>query len=143
MEVYWRSFFSQKNETFAKFLESKPIIIPVPLHPKRQKLRGFNQSELIAKEVSKRFGLPFSKRIVIRKKLTKPQAELKKKERLQNMTNAFSPSPEVLRISKKPLKGRSVLLIDDVWTTGSTMQACAKVLKSLGAEKIWAFTLAR
>ena len=128
---------------FYQFLETKPVLIPIPLHPKRYRHRGFNQAEKIAKAFSRNRQLPMSKKILIRRKYTQPQADLTKQARQKNIQNAFAPSSEILKLGEKPLVGKNIVLIDDVWTTGSTMQECAKVLKSLGAEKIWALTLAR
>jgi competence protein ComFC len=125
------------------FIKEKPIVVPVPLYKQRYRVRGFNQSSLIGKEIAKHWKLPFSEKILVRHLQTKPQAELGKKDRLNNVKHAFSPSKEVSQLGLHPLKAKNILLIDDVWTTGATMQACAKVLKNLGAEKIWAVTLAR
>jgi len=133
----------QKSKAFDSFLATIPIIIPVPLHPKRQKYRGFNQSELIARNLAKNWKLPFSNKILRRIKYSKPQAELSKKERLENVKNMFTPSVEILRIANRPLINKNIILVDDVWTTGATAQACAEVLKKLGSKKIWMLTLAR
>ncbi len=133
----------QTSQPFEAFLESKPLIIPIPLHPKRLGYRGFNQAELIARELQNAWQLAISTKILIRTKYTKPQAELTKQERMLNTKDMFTANPKLLKLGEKPLEGRNILLVDDVWTTGSTCQACAKVLKGLGAEKVWVVTVAR
>ncbi|MBI2599818.1 ComF family protein [Candidatus Daviesbacteria bacterium] len=113
------------------------VVIPVPLYWWRGNSRGFNQSSLVGQLVSESLGLAYSdglKRI----RYTKPQAKLKGKDRHQNIRNAFAPSSNI-QISQFP----NILLIDDVWTTGSTIRECCYVLKRAGAKKVWAITLAR
>jgi len=133
----------QKSPAFEIFIKKKPLLIPVPLHPKRLKYRGFNQADLIVKELAKAWNLDLSNKILFRTKFSKPQAELSKKERFDNTKNMFAANPKLLKIGDKPLKDKNIILVDDVWTTGSTAQACAGVLKKLGAEQIWTVTLTR
>lgn len=114
------------------------VIIPVALHSTRERRRGFNQAGLLGKELALRLGLTFNDNLIKRVKNTKPQIELKGAERRENLKNAFAIYPNIL-ISQYP----NILLVDDVWTTGSTMRACANVLKRAGAKKVWAMTLAR
>ncbi|OGE28313.1 hypothetical protein A2867_04860 [Candidatus Daviesbacteria bacterium RIFCSPHIGHO2_01_FULL_40_11] len=112
-------------------------IIPIPLHWWRGNDRGFNQSSLIGQILSKKLGLDYCdglKRI----RYTKSQVKLKGQQRKQNIFNAFAISPNI-PISKSP----NILLIDDVWTTGSTLRECCYILKRHGAKKVWAVTLAR
>lgn len=117
------------------------IAIPVPLHPKRLRTRGFNQSEEIAKHLAillarenQRFG--FEAGILKRVKNTTPQVELSGQDRRQNMAGGFAVSnPELVR-------GKTVFLIDDVKTTGATLEEAARVLKEAGAKKVWAMTVA-
>src|SRR3989338_1792684 len=112
-------------------------IIPVPLHWWRENDRGFNQSSLIGQTLSKKLGLAYFDALK-RVRYTKPQVKLKGFGRHQNIRNAFSLSPNIL-ISQSP----NILLLDDVWTTGSTLRECFYVLKRNGAKKVWAITLAR
>ncbi len=112
------------------------IIVPVPLYPKREKWRGFNQSALLAKILAKKLGLKYGD-YLLRIKHTKPQMKLKGWERKKNIKNAFA-----LAVNSS-LLAESILLVDDVWTTGSTLKECCKVLKLGGAKKVWALTLAR
>lgn len=112
------------------------VVVPVPLHNYRKNWRGFNQSEILAQDLANRLGLkyvPFLKRI----HYTTPQAKLKGNERRKNLKNMFEVS------SYKPLTINSILLIDDVWTTGSTLKECCYELKRNGAKQVWAITLAR
>lgn len=112
------------------------LIIPIPLHLSRLRERGFNQSELIAKGISQYFQLPLNTQSLKRHHPTKTQSLLGKKERWTNMDSAF-------RI-KSPLKvkGKNILLIDDLMTTGATATFAARALKSFGAEKVCLLTLA-
>lgn len=113
------------------------VVVPVPLHALRQRWRGFNQSALIGQSLSKRLGLDYSD-VLKRTRFTKPQVGLKGKLRQENIKGAFAITSDF-----KPQTMNYVLLIDDVWTTGSTLRECAKVLKKAGAKQVWALTLAR
>lgn len=139
------SFYLQRliiNPDFQDFLHTQPIIVPVPLHSQRLRERGFNQSYLIAQFLSKNWQLPLSNQVLTRIKNTQYQSKLSKKDRLKNIENAFAPTQKALSLSKLPLKNKNILLVDDIFTTGSTSQTCAQILKNLGANKIWAITLA-
>jgi competence protein ComFC len=137
-------YLNKKHHTeFLDFLETKPIVIPVPLHKKRLRQRGFNQAFLIAQIIAQHFHLPISEKLLERVKATKPQAEMTKNQRLENVKNAFKPTKQLLLLGNNSLQNKNFLVIDDVWTTGATIKTCAKALKSLGANKIWALTLAR
>ncbi len=103
------------------------ILVPVPLSKSRLRWRGYNQAEEIAKELSKNLGISLEKNILIKTKNTLLQAELNGEERWNNMAGAFlCQNPEEIR-------GKKILLVDDVYTTGATMEECAKVLKNSGA----------
>ncbi len=112
-------------------------VIPVPLHWWKDNNRGFNQSFLIGQILSKSLGLDYCNGLK-RIRYTKAQVKLTERQRRQNIRNAFEISPNIL-ISQSP----NILLIDDVWTTGSTLKECCYVLKRAGAKKVWAITLAR
>ncbi len=112
------------------------IVVPVPLYETRQNRRGFNQSELIARYVSAKLNLPGGDAL-IRQIDTKPQVELSREKRLKNLENAFSCVDPDLVLDRK------ILLIDDVATTGATLNECAKVLKSAGAKEIWGAVVAK
>lgn len=112
-------------------------VVPVPLHWWRQNSRGFNQSSLIGQILSKKLGLDYSESLK-RVRFTRSQTKLKGKQRHQNIKDAFEIT-KPYTLSPKPY----VLLLDDVWTTGSTLRECCWVLKRAGAKKVWALTLAR
>jgi ComF family protein len=116
--------------------EGFDAIVPMPLHWTRRWKRGFNQSELLARVVSRRTGIPVANALR-RRKPTPPQAGLTSAERRTNVSGAFE-----IR-SRDAVRGRSVLLIDDVLTTGATAAACARALKRGGADRVTALTLAR
>lgn len=112
-------------------------LIPVPLHKKRLKQRGFNQAEEIGKILSESLGIPLLKNILIRVKETLPQAELKAREREENIKGAFA------IIHKNSIERKKILLVDDVYTTGATLEECAKILKFSGVKEVWGITVAR
>lgn len=132
----------KKYLTFEAFLKEKPIIVPVPLHQKRQAWRGFNQSALIGKFFSQKLNLICIDDFLLRTRNTTPQVELKGRERKINIKGAFQINKIYWPIVNKR-KSIKVFLVDDVWTTGSTIKECTKVLKSKGIEKVWALTLTR
>ena len=113
------------------------LIIPVPLHWIRQYSRGFNQAELIGRKFSKRFNIKLSKTSLKRTRATPSQTGLSLKERTKNIKGAFS-----VRNSQK-LNGKRILLVDDVMTTGATVNECSKVLLQAGVGEILVYTLAR
>ncbi len=112
-------------------------LIPVPLHIKKQKQRGFNQSEELAKELSSKLILPVSSNALIKTKETQSQTELKKEEREKNIKDAFSCSNPTL------VSGKKILLVDDIFTTGATMEECSKTLRKAGAKEVWGIAVAR
>lgn len=120
------------------------IIIPVPLHKKRLRWRGFNQSELLANYISQNLApgmeIPVSNAILVRKKYTKPQMKIKNYgERKKNMQEIFG----INKNSGADIAGKNILLVDDVATTGATLFECGKALKAYGAEKIYTCVIAR
>lgn len=136
MVEYWARYTPQFFEEIKKEGVESWVIVPVPLHPKRQKFRGFNQSALLGKILAQKMGIKYQEYLK-RVKFTKPQVGLKGLERKKNIKNAFS-----LTMNNE-LPTMNYLLIDDVWTTGSTLKECCFVLKKGGAKKVWAITLAR
>lgn len=105
-------------------------VVPVPLHPLKQWLRSYNQSDLLAQEICQRYHLMQQNKLLRRTRFTKPQARLNAFERARNVSQAFSASPEA--------KGLNILLVDDVTTTHSTLLSCAVALKAAGAGTIYA-----
>ncbi len=122
------------NNTAVSKLENDNLIIPVPLHRRRQRERGFNQSDLIAKALADRLDWEMRDDVLIRKKHTTPQMKLDREDRLQNLKDAFE--------LRKPLPNKNIVLVDDVLTTGSTLRECARVLKKYGAKIITAVCVA-
>ncbi len=119
-------------------LPAPDLIVPVPLHPKRLKERGFNQSGLLAGEFARRIKAPVSFDILVRKNQTRPQTRLSRRERLENVKGTFE-IPDARRV-----RGRRILLVDDVFTTGTTLNECAAILKRKGrASEVHAITVTR
>lgn len=112
------------------------VIVPVPLHPQRQRERGYNQSALLARELSRHTNLPVVEGVLLRTTPTPPQVGLRAMERAQNVRGAF-------RCQNDSLARKQVLLVDDVLTTGSTLRACAEALLQGQADAVWGLTLAR
>ena len=109
-------------------------VIPVPMYRKKQRLRGYNQAELLAREIADQRNLPLICDLVLRVKNTKPQKELEGKDREENLKKAFI-------ITKNDVKLRKILIVDDIYTTGSTVDAIAEVLKKSGVEEIYFLSL--
>ena len=112
------------------------VIVPVPLHENRLRARGYNQAALLAQVLGQKIGLPISEGTLARVRETLPQVGLGAQERKENVRDAF-------RCLDDGLAGRRVLLVDDVCTTGSTLEACSLALRQGRARSIWALTLAR
>ena len=112
------------------------VVCPVPMHWLKEFWRGYNQVDLLATTLAKTMGIP-SKKLLKRRKWTRAQVRLNRKERLKNIVDVFR------AVNKENIKGRSILLLDDVMTTGATLSACSQVLKTAGAKKIFILTLAR
>lgn len=133
---------TKKEELFfLKSLDKKFTIIPVPLFPLRHARRGFNQALEIARFFSSLLGYPIYDDLVTRLRNTKPQAEFKKNiDRYKNTLGAFG---LVKNQSPAAVFNQKFIIVDDVWTTGSTIKEVAKVLKRAGAKYVFALTLAR
>lgn len=113
------------------------LLIPVPLHPGRERERGFNQSLLLARRLGRAWGVPVRADVLARIVPTPPQSELGAEERRANVRRAFSlRRPELCA-------GRHLIVVDDVFTTGSTVEACARHLRKGGARAVGVLTVAR
>ena len=138
-ELFYESII--QNEIFQKALNAspagEPILVPIPLHKKRLKKRGYNHAKLLAKGLSKKFNLRVIE-VLERTKDTKSQFGLNLKDRKENIVNSFVTAPNIL-ISQYP----NIFLVDDILTTGSTLLEAAKILKRSGVRRIWGLTLAR
>lgn len=133
---YARFFADEVYRRFQKEISSweAEVIIPVPLHSTKKKIRGYNQAELISVELSKLSGIPIDSQILIRSKNTLPQKEFNDKERLNNIEKAF-------QITENGVKYKKVILVDDIYTTGATLDECTKVLKGAGVEWVYCICL--
>lgn len=116
-------------------LDKKPIVMAVPLHKKKLLQRGFNQSQLLAKEISRELQLRLNSTSLHRTRMTQTQAKLHRDLRKSNTKDAF--------VCANRLDGQSILLVDDTITTGATLVACTHALKKMGATFVWAITLSQ
>ena len=118
-----------------------PLVVPVPLHESKFRQRGFNQSELMARALVKQepldMKLELAPKLLMRRRPTDSQTGLTRQQRVVNMRGAFR------AMSRDQISGRNILLVDDVFTTGTTVSECARVLRRAGAEKVWVSTVAR
>jgi ComF family protein len=130
------------GELLADFLDSQQVpgqvLVPVPLHRRRERQRGYNQAHLLAKEAGDRLGIPIVPQILSRLSNTPPQAKSPgAQERRANVQGSFR------CLHPSLVKGLEVVLVDDVCTTGATLEACAVALKEAGAASVWGVALAR
>lgn len=105
-------------------------LIPVPLHPSRYRARGYNQAEVLAREIGRQTGMKVDTETLVRVKKTTPQKELNDRERNINIENAF-------QIVKNGVKYKNVIVVDDIYTTGATVDGCALALKAGGADRVY------
>jgi ComF family protein len=134
MTKYINRLIKLKN---INIFQDNPILIPVPLHTRRLNWRGFNQSELLAQKLGDTFQLNTRTDVLIRKKEITPQAEVEIRQRVQNVKNIFSCK------NKRDISGKHIMLIDDICTTGSTLNECAKALKKAGVKNVSAIVVAK
>jgi competence protein ComFC len=127
-------------ERVSELLPRHPIdlIVPIPLHTRRYRSRGFNQSLILAERIGTVAKVPAGEPLA-RKKNTYPQVRLTAEQRLENLNRAFEVVPE----AKLEIQGKSLLLVDDVMTTGATLAAAALALQDAGAAAVYGVTLAR
>lgn len=142
---YYKTFVRilLNNKKMCEILTSYDIIVPIPIHNKRRKERGYNQTELIAKEIAKNIdGLEYAN-ILEKNKNTVPQSTLNKKDRIKNSVNVYNlKNISNTKINyKKHIK--NILIFDDIYTTGSTANECAKILRKLEPKSIGILTIAK
>lgn len=113
------------------------FLLPIPLHKRTQRERGYNQAALLARAVGERTGFPVAENLLAQVREMKPQASLGEKERWENVKGAFAVT------DKEVVKGRIIVLVDDVMTTGATLDEGARVLKGAGAARVYCLTFAR
>lgn len=128
-----------KHLSYAHFEKKEShIIVPVPLHAKRLRRRGFNQADLIAKEIAKRHAIPYHPTLLMRVKNTVPQIEMSRRaDRIKNIEGAF------MCAKPETVKNKTAIIVDDVSTTGATLAECARALKQAGARSVIAFVVAK
>jgi len=132
--------FCGEEKLFSDFCHLPDVVlVPIPLHPRRLRWRGFNQAELLGKLIAKNLGIKFVPDLLVRVKDTRPQVDLDRKCRQQNILGAFRKNPN----SQFVIRNSLILIFDDVWTTGATLKEAGKVLKRNGAKKVWGLTIAR
>lgn len=140
-KAYLYKIFSQiiiKNKKICGILEKYDIIMPVPIHYIRKKQRGYNQSELVAKEIAKYIeNLKIENKIFKKIKNNKPQSLLNRKERKRNVENVYKIE------EKDKIKNKNIIIFDDIYTTGNTVNELAKILKENGAKNILVLTIAK
>ncbi len=136
MHLFKYQRFTKLSAVFASAIASQvkknemiDLIVPVPLHVKKKHERGYNQSELIAEELSKRINVNYNFDVLYRKKYTVSQTTLNKNERMQNVGDAF--------VCKQNIQDKTLLIVDDVITTGSTLKACAQCVLQNGAKNVF------
>ncbi|HEX6818604.1 MAG TPA: ComF family protein [Ktedonobacterales bacterium] len=116
------------------------LIVPIPLHDARRRQRGYDQARLIAQPLGARLRLPVRTDLLVRQRATRAQMTLSRAERLSNVTDAFAlPSPAVASV----LAGKRVLLVDDVTTTGSTLDVAARALREANPASVWGLAVAQ
>lgn len=113
------------------------LIVPVPLHPRRLRWRGFNQSVVLGRAVGRAWGLRLDPFVLTRRKETAPQSALALKERRPNVRGAFAIAP------RRSVEGMRLLLVDDIYTSGATANECTRVLLRSGAREVQVLTLGR
>lgn len=139
-QAYLYKTFSKiilNNQNICNVLHFYDIIIPVPMYKSKKNERGYNQTELIAKKLAKELNIQYENKYLIKNKNTKVQSTLTKIQREQNVKGAFTVTV------KEKIQERSIILLDDIYTTGSTVNECAKALKNAGASRILVLTIAK
>lgn len=139
-QSYLYKFFSEiilKNKKIYLLLKFYDIIIPIPISKKRKKLRGYNQAELIAREISKKINISLKTDIIFKTKNNKKQSDLNKEERIENVKNVY------MIKNANIIKDKKILLIDDIFTTGATVNECSKILKEAGALSVGVLSISK
>ena len=140
-KAYLYKFFEKiiiNNKKICDFIKSYDIIIPVPISKERKKERGYNQTSLIARSIADDFDkIIFGNSVIIKEKNIQRQSELNKEQRIENVKNSFKIKED------SNIKDKKVLIFDDIYTTGSTVNECAKALKEAGTKEIGVLTIAK
>lgn len=140
-EAYLHRTFAKailSNKKNIEFIEKYDYLIPVPIHKKRKKQRGYNQSELVAKAICDEIkNIKLQSYIIIKDKNIVPQSSLNQKERIENIKNVY----KILNTEK--VKNKKILILDDIYTTGSTANECSRILQEAGSKEIGVLTIAK
>lgn len=139
-KAYLNHFFANRiaeNEKNCELLKQYDMIIPVPMHKKKKQKRGYNQTELVANELEKRLAIPARKDILSKVVNTTTQSKLSGKARQSNIQHAFFIQNDF------EVEDKKIILLDDIYTTGSTSEECSRVLKEAGAKEILVLVLAK
>lgn len=126
-----------KNKKIVQEIEKYDYIIPVPMHNINKSIRGYNQTEILAKKIKRRFGIMYKTDILLKIRQNKRQSELNEKQRIENVKNIYKLQNESI------LENKKILLLDDIYTTGSTIKACIKELEKSNPKKIDALVVAK
>ena len=133
--IYGRVFAEELAKEYGELLKRNHVdlIVPVPLHKSRKRARGFNQAEILAEELGKYLCIPVNKKALVRTKKTLPQKRYDNRERKKNIKNAFALVEDI--------QADKVVLIDDIYTTGSTIDEAANVLRNAGVSNVFFLTI--
>lgn len=129
--------FLLKQQKIFEIIKTYDIILPVPISKKRYKQRGYNQTELIVREIRKRTDIELVTNCLYKEKNNVPQSTLNKEDRIENVKNAY-----IIKNSKI-IKDKRVIIFDDIYTTGSTVNECSKLLKQNNVKEILVMTIAK
>lgn len=132
---YAREIMSEYGDVLAGW--EIDMVIPVPLHPAKYRKRGYNQAAVLAKELGRILGIPVEESLLLRIQKTDPQKKLAPGKRRQNLAGAFVVKDKMRKLAQ----GSRILIVDDIYTTGSTVDEAAKALKKAGAEKVFYLTI--
>lgn len=140
-KYYGKIYITELMNHYSKKIQDLNVdaIVPIPIHWSKHLERGYNQADILAKEIGEKLNLPVLSHLLIRNKKTLPQKRLSDKERLQNLREAFLYNEVVEH--KIDICPKRVLLVDDIYTTGSTIEACSSVLMAHGVDEIYFVTL--
>lgn len=128
--------FFMNNEKLYGFLEKYDIMMPIPISSSRKRERGYNQSELLARKISKMASIPIKMQVLKKVKHNQPQSSLNKQQRRENVKNVYKVQNEL------KIQNKKILLLDDIYTTGSTSNECARMLKEAGSSVVGILTIA-
>ena len=134
--IFGEFYAKEMYRLYGKWLRENHIdvIIPVPLHPRRRRLRGFNQAEVIAKELGKLTGIRVDGKAIVRSKYTDPQKKLGHRERSDNLKHVFEVRGDLSY-------AKNILIVDDIYTTGSTIHEIARTIRVNFTSKVWFLTI--